>query len=155
MIGTSFQTRAALAAAGAAAVAALSVAVAPAAFADDDAWGAIAVSTDGQHVGKATDLPNEYTANGAANSDCNQNQTTCNVLVTFKYPDCGAVVKNGDQYFGDIGPTKQAAEQNAMNQSPGSTVLHSECNTPPPGEEATSTTPSATTSTTSSPSQPG
>lgn len=145
MIRTSSRTGAAISVAYGAMMAALTLAVAPAAYAEDEAWGAIAISPDGKSVGVATNQPNEYEANLAANSDCQQNNPTCNVLITFKAPDCGAVVKNGDQYFGDSGATQQEAEQNAMNQSPGSTVLRSACNNPP---ESTSTTPT-TTSTTS------
>ncbi|WP_414687650.1 DUF4189 domain-containing protein [Mycobacterium sp.] len=109
-------------------------------------------------MGVATDKPNEYQANIGATSDCHQNNPTCNVLITFKYPDCGAVVRNGDQYFGDSGATQQEAEQNAMNQSPGSTVLKSACNTPPAGSTATptsgTTTPTSTSSSTTSTTNP-
>ncbi|BBZ11734.1 hypothetical protein BST20_09320 [Mycobacterium branderi] len=112
-------------------MAALTVAIAPAAYAYED-WGAIAVSPDGKYVGSSWNQPNEYQANRTANFNCHQNNPTCNVLITFKAPECGAVVKNGDQYFGDVGATKEEAERNAMNQSPGSTVLRSQCNVPPP-----------------------
>lgn len=122
----------AIAAVGAAAVAALTVAMAPTAYAYED-WGAIAVSPDGKYVGTSWNQPNEYQANRTANFNCHQNNPTCNVLITFKAPECGAVVKNGDQYFGDTGATKEEAEQNAMSQSPGSTVLRSQCNVPSPG----------------------
>jgi hypothetical protein len=142
MTVTRFRTHAAIAASGAAVVAALGIAVAPSAYADEE-WGAIAVSPDGKSIGVSTNQPNEYQANVAANSDCHQ--TNCNVLITFKSPDCGAVVKNGDQYFGDSGATQQEAEQNAMNQSPGSTVLRSACNNPPAG--ASTTTPTTTSTT--------
>ncbi|MCV7259519.1 DUF4189 domain-containing protein [Mycobacterium shimoidei] len=113
---------------GGAVVAALGLAAAPAAYADDEGWGAIAVSIDGKSVGVATNQPNEYLANEAATNDCRQGDATCNVLISFKSPDCGAVVKSDDHYFGDSGATTQEAEQNAMNQSPGSTVLRSACN---------------------------
>jgi hypothetical protein len=147
------RTRAVISAAGATAAAALAFAVVPAAHADDEAWGAIAVSPDGRSVGVATNKPNEYQANVGATADCHQNNPTCNVLITFKYPDCGAVVRNGDQYFGDSGATQQEAEQNAVNQSPGSTVLKSACNNAPAGATATPTSGSTTpTSTSSSPS---
>lgn len=107
------------------------VAIAPTAYAYED-WGAIAVSPDGKYVGTSWNQPNEYQANRTANFNCHQNNPTCNVLITFKAPQCGAVVKNGNQYFGDTGATKEEAEKNAMNQSPGSTVLRSQCNVPPP-----------------------
>jgi hypothetical protein len=145
MIPTSSRTRAVISTASGAMVAALALAAAPAAYAEDESWGAIAVSPDGKSVGVATNQPNEYLANLGAGNDCRQNNPACNVLITFKYPDCGAVVKNGDQYFGDSGATQQEAEQNAMNQSPGSTVLRSACNNPPAGA---STTPTSTTTTT-------
>jgi hypothetical protein len=133
--------------------AAMAVAVAPSAYADDS-WGAIAVSPNGESVAVATDHPNEYLANKAASDDCQQNNPVCNVLITFKSPDCGAVVKNGDHYFGDSGATTQEAEQNAINQSPGSTVLRSACNgAPAEGEGSSATTPTAPTTTTP-PTQP-
>jgi hypothetical protein len=122
-------------------MASLAVAAAPAAYAEDEAWGAIAVSPDGKSVGIAMNQPNEYLANMGASTDCQQNNPICNVLITFKAPDCGAVVKNGDHYFGDSGATQQEAEQNAMNQSPGSEVLRGACNSPP---EGTSTAPAET-----------
>lgn len=149
MIRTSSRTRVAISAAGGTVVAALALAAVPAAHADDESWGAIAVSPDGKSVGVATNTPNEYQANMGANNDCHQNNPACNVLITFKYPDCGAVVKNGDQYFGDSGATEQEAEQNAQKQSPGSTVLRSACNNPPAGASSTSTTESTTSTTTS------
>lgn len=149
MIRTRSRTRAAIFAASSTVVAALTLAVAPAAYAEDESWGAIAVSSGGNSVGEATNQPNEYLANMAANNDCHQNNPACNVLITFKYPDCGAVVKNGDQYFGDSGATQQEAEQNAMNQSPGSTVLRSACNNPPAGASTTPTSTSTTPTTTS------
>jgi hypothetical protein len=154
MTVTRFRTHAAIAASGAAVAAALTVAVAPSAYAAEE-WGAIAVSPDGEHVGVSTNQPNEYTANQNANTNCQQNNPACNVLITFKSPDCGAVVKNGDQYFGDTGATEQEAEQNAMNQSPGSTVLRSACNNAPAGASttptSTSTTPTSTTPTSTTP----
>ncbi|MGH3958868.1 DUF4189 domain-containing protein [Mycobacterium sp.] len=137
--------RAAISAASGTVVAALALAVAPTVYAEDEAWGAISVSPDGQAVGVATNQPNEYLANTVANSDCQQNNPACNVLITFKDPDCGAVAKNGDQYFGDSGATQQQAEQNAMNQSPGSTVLRSACNNPAAGASTTPTSTSAST----------
>jgi hypothetical protein len=151
MIGASSRTRVAISAAGGTVVAALALAVVPAAHADDEAWGAIAVSPDGKNVGVATNQPNEYLANMAANNDCHQNNPSCNVLITFKAPDCGAVVKNGDQYFGDSGATQQEAEQNAMNQSPGSTVLRSACNNGSAGTSSTPTTAGTTPTSTSTP----
>lgn len=127
MIRTGFRKHAAIVMTGGAVVAALGFVAAPA-YADDEGWGAIAVSIDGKSVGVATNQPNEYLANEAATNDCRQGDATCNVLVSFKSPDCGAVVKSDDHYFGDSGATVQEAEQNAMNQSPGSTVLRSACN---------------------------
>jgi hypothetical protein len=130
----------------------LAIAVIPIAHADAEEWGAIAVSPDGKSIGVATNKPNEYQANLGANSDCQQpNNPVCNVLITFKYPDCGAIVQNGNQYFGDSGATQQEAEQNAKNQSPGSTVLRSACNNPPPGASSTPTSESPTPTSTSNP----
>lgn len=147
---TSFRTSAAISMAGGAMVAVLGLAVAPAAYADDEGWGAIAVSTDGKSVGVATNQPNEYLANTAANNDCHQGDASCNVLITFKSPDCGAVVVNGDQYFGDSGGTQQEAEQNAMNQSPGSTMLRSACNNNASAGASSSSTTTETTPSSSS-----
>lgn len=152
MMLTGFRMPAAIFMTGGAVVAALGLAAAPAAYADDEGWGAIAVSIDGKSIGVATNQPNLYLANLAATNDCQQGDATCNVLVSFKSPDCGAVVKNNDQYFGDIGATVQEAEQNAMNQSPGSTVLRSACNnnasagtsSTPTSEDTTPTSPNST-----------
>lgn len=170
MVVTSFRTRVAIPAAVGAVAAAAALAVAPTAFADDEAWGAIAVSTDGQSIGVVTDKANQYIADMSANIDCQQGspapaetpaetpteapseaqgERVCNVLITFKAPDCGAVVTNGNHYFGDSGPTQQEAEQNAMNQSPGSTLLRAACN----GESAEDNG-SAATSASSTPTSP-
>ncbi|MEZ0362233.1 DUF4189 domain-containing protein [Mycobacterium sp. pUA109] len=137
-----------------AAAAAMAVVIAPTAYADED-WGAIAVSPDGQAVGVATDKPNQYLADQAATNDCQQNTPSCNVLISFKSPDCGAVVKNGDHYFGDSGATQQEAEQNATNQSPGATVLKSACNGAAPENEGSSTATTPTTATTTTAPAPG
>ncbi|MDA3641521.1 DUF4189 domain-containing protein, partial [Mycobacterium xenopi] len=145
--GFRLRTRTTIAASGTALAVVLTVAMAPAANAQEE-WGAIAVSPDGKSVGVATNKPNEYQANLAASSECQQNNPICNVLITFKYPDCGAVVQNGNQYFGDSGATQQEAERNATNQSPGSTVLRSACNNPPAGATSTSTTTTSTSTTT-------
>lgn len=145
MVMTSFRTRAAIPAAIGAVTAA--IAVAPTAYADDS-WGAIAVSPDGESVGVSTDQANEYLANKAANEDCQQDSAVCNVLITFKAPDCGAVVTNGEHYFGDSGATRQEAEENATSQSPGSTLLRSECNGDTDEGEGASTTPTSATETT-------
>lgn len=145
MIRTSSRPRAAVSAASGTVMAALALVVAPAAYAEDGSWGAIAVSPDGKSVGVATNQLNEYLANLTATSDCQQNDPVCNVLVTFKSPDCGAVATNGEHYFGDIGATQQEAEQNAINQGPGSTSLRAACNNPV--EEDTSTAPTSTSTT--------
>lgn len=144
MVMTNFRTRVTIPAAVGAVAAAMAVVVAPTASADES-WGAIAVSPDGQSVGVATNQMNQYLADQAASNDCQQNNPDCNVLISFKAPDCGAVATNGDHYFGDSGATQQEAEQNAMNQSPGSTVLRSACNGAPPEEGEGSTTPATTT----------
>lgn len=135
------RTRAAISAASGTVVAVLALAAAPAANSEEGPWGAIAVSPDGKSVGVATNQPNEYLANMAANADCQQENPVCNVLVTFKHPDCGAVVESGDHYFGDSGATQEEAEQNAMNQSPGGTILRGACNNPSEGEGGAETTP--------------
>jgi hypothetical protein len=125
-------------------VAVLALAAAPAAYSEEGPWGAIAVSPDGKSVGLATNQPNEYLANTAASNDCQQNSPVCNVLITFKDPECGAVVENGEHYFGDSGATQQEAEQNAMNQAPGGTVLRGACNNPSEGNDTTPTSTGAT-----------
>jgi Domain of unknown function (DUF4189) len=130
-----FKSGAAVTVVGATAVAALAVAVAPAIQADEEFWGAIAVSQDGRHVGASKNMPNETAANNAANFNCQQNNPTCNVMISFKYPECGAIVKTEDQYYRDLGGTQREAEQNAINQSPKSTtrVVRSQCNDAPSG----------------------
>ncbi len=144
MTRPSFGTRAGIVAASGTVLATLALTAASGAYAEDDVWGAISVSPDGKSIGVATNQPNEYLANLAANNECQQTNPICNILISFKSPDCGAVVENNNQYFGDSGATQQEAEQNAMNQSPGSRVLRAACNTPP---ESTSTTPATTTAT--------
>ncbi|WP_081231571.1 DUF4189 domain-containing protein [Mycobacterium avium] len=133
MTATGFKVRAAISAVGATVVAALAVTVCPAAHADEESWGAIAVSLDGQHVGVSKDMPNEIAANKAANFNCQQDNPTCNVMISFKYPECGAIVTTEDQYYRDLGASQREAEQNAINQSPKRTtkVLRSQCNDAP------------------------
>jgi hypothetical protein len=135
MTVTSINKRAAIAAVGATAVCALTVTVCPATHADEESWGAIAVSFDRQHVGVSKDMPNETAANKAANFNCQQDNPTCNVMISFKYPECGAIVTTEDQYYRDLGASQEEAEQNAINQSPKLTtkVLRSQCNHPPSG----------------------
>jgi Domain of unknown function (DUF4189) len=141
MTVTSFQKRAAISAVGAAAVAALIVSVVPAAQADQESWGAIAVAQTGDRLGVSQDMPTESAANQAATLNCQQNSVpdgfdpNCNVMISFKYPECGAIVKNEDQFYRDLGATQQEAEQNAIQQSPKRTtkVLRSQCNDAPPG----------------------
>jgi hypothetical protein len=135
MTVTSINKRAAIAAVGATAVCALTVTVCPATHADEESWGAIAVSLDGQHVGVSKDMPNETAANKAANFNCQQDNPTCNVMISFKYPECGAIVTTEDQYYRDLGASQEEAERNAINQSPklSTKVLRSQCNDPPSG----------------------
>jgi Domain of unknown function (DUF4189) len=135
MAVTCFKNRAAISAVNAAAVAALAVTACPAAQAYEEAWGAIAVSLDGQQIGVSKDMPNETAANKAANFNCQQDNPTCNVMISFKYPECGAVVKTEDLYYRDLGASQREAEQNAINQSPKLTtkVLRSQCNDAPSG----------------------
>jgi Domain of unknown function (DUF4189) len=130
---TGTKNRAAIWAVGATVVAALAVTVCPAALADQESWGAIAVSLDGQHVGVSNDMPNETAANKAANFNCQQDNPTCNVMISFKYPECGAIATTEDQYYRDLGATQREAEQNAINQSPKITtkLLRSQCNDAP------------------------
>lgn len=124
-------------AAGVTAAALLTVADGPVARANEESWGAIAVGIDpyGPRMGVSKDMPNEMAANNAANLNCGQGSSTCNVMISFKYPDCGAVVKTEDQYYRDLGASQQDAEQNAISQSPKQTtkVLRSLCNDPPAG----------------------
>jgi hypothetical protein len=119
-----------------ASVAAMTITVGPAARAEPESWGAIAVSLDGLHLGLSKDMPNELAANKAANINCQQDNPTCNVMISFHYPQCGAVVKTEDQYYRDLGPTRHEAEQNAISQSPkqSTKVLSSECNDAPSGK---------------------
>lgn len=140
MTVTSFQKRA-MSALGAAVVTTLIVCVVPAAHADQEFWGAIAVTGWGDRVGVSKDMPNESAANEAATRNCEQNAVPdgfdpdCNVMISFKYPECGAVVKNEVQFYRDLGATRQEAEQNAIQQSPKRTtkVLRSLCNDAPAG----------------------
>lgn len=146
MMGTGSLIRIAISAAGGVAVTALAFAAAPAGYAEDDAWGAIAVSPDGKSIGVATNQPNQYLADLTATTECRRDNPVCNVLITFKHPDCGAIVENGEHYFGDSGATQQEAEQNAMNQSPGGKLLRAVCNNPDDAAgTSTETAPSADT----------
>jgi Domain of unknown function (DUF4189) len=130
---TFFKNRTAISAVGAAAISALAVAVCTAAHANEESWGAIAVSLDGFHVGVSRNMPNEAAANKAANFNCQQDDPTCNVMISFKYPECGAIAKTEDQYYRDLGASQREAEQNAINQSAkhNTYVLRSQCNDPP------------------------
>jgi Domain of unknown function (DUF4189) len=126
MIVTSFQTRAPLSAVNAAVVAALTVAVAPTAHADDQ-WGACAAG--GKNNVCEVGYPDEAAAISRANSLCNYlvpNRPPCPAHVSFT--DCGALARSGDQWAGGTGPTREAAEQEALNQLPGSRIIISRCN---------------------------
>jgi hypothetical protein len=133
MTVTGFKIRAAISVVTAMAVGVLAITVCPAAHTDEESWGAIAVSQDRRHVGVSTDMPNESSANELAGFKCNE--PTCNVMISFKYPECGAVVTTEDQYYRDLGYSQREAEQNAINQSPKVTtkVLRSQCNDAPSG----------------------
>jgi hypothetical protein len=135
MTVTGFKNRTAISAVGATVVAAVAGTTCPAAHANKESWGAIAVSLDGQYVGVSKDMPNETAANKAANFNCQQDNPACNVMISFKYPECGAIVKTEDQYYRDLGASQREAEQNAINQSPKLTtkVLRSQCNDAPSG----------------------
>jgi Domain of unknown function (DUF4189) len=124
---------AAISMAGATAVAVLAATVCAVAHADEESWGAIAVSPDGERVGVSKDMPDEMTANYAAQYECRTSY--CNVMISFRYPECGAVVTTEDQYYRDLGGSQREAEQNAINQSPKLTtkVLRSACNDAPSG----------------------
>ncbi|ORA11285.1 hypothetical protein BST14_18960 [Mycobacterium arosiense ATCC BAA-1401 = DSM 45069] len=121
-------------------MAALVVSAMPAARADQESWGAIAVAQVADRVGVSKNMPNEAAANQAAKLNCQQNSVAgydpgCNVMIAFKYPECGAIVKTEDQFYRDLGVTQHDAEQNAINQSPKrmTRVLRSQCNDAPPG----------------------
>lgn len=128
-----FTKRAAISAVGATVAGLLAIAACPATYADEESWGAIAVTADGQHIGVSKDMPNESAANEAADFNCRTHN--CNVMISFKYPECGAVVMTEDQFYRDLGNSQREAEQNAINQSPKVTtrVLRSACNDAPSG----------------------
>lgn len=111
----------------------LAIGISPAAHADEESWGAIAVTADGQHIGVSKDMPNETAANEAADFNCRTHN--CNPMISFKYPECGAVVMTEDQFYRDLGGSQREAEQNAINQSPKlrTRVLRSACNDAPSG----------------------
>ena len=135
-----FQKRGAISVVGAAAVAALTISAVPSAHADQESWGAIAVAQDGVHVGISKNMPDESAANNAAYLNCQQYKPpdgydpNCNVMISFKYPECGAIVKDGERYYRDLGTTQQDAEQNAINQNPKRTtkIFRSQCSDAPP-----------------------
>jgi hypothetical protein len=134
MILTGFKNRAAISAIFATAVGVLAVSICPVAHStDEESWGAIAVSQDAQHVGVSKNSPNELSANELANFYCNS--PTCNTMISFKYPECGAVVMTEDQFYRDLGSSQHEAEQNAINQSPKATtrVVRSQCAEAPYG----------------------
>jgi Domain of unknown function (DUF4189) len=118
---------------GAIAIVVLPVSVGSVAHAEQELWGAIAISADGQHIGVSKNMPNETAANNAANFNCQQDNPTCNVMLSFHYPECGAIAKTEDQYYRDLGIGLHDAEQNALRQSPKRTtkLLRSLCNDPP------------------------
>ncbi len=124
---TAFQRRAAAVVGTAAAVTAISTTLAPAASATDE-WGAIAISVSAQVAGKTWDAPSESAAKSSAMSYCGESD--CQVLVTFRSPvnNCGAVAANNGRYHGGYGATLAAAEQDAINQVGGGTVVSWACN---------------------------
>lgn len=126
-----FRLQTAIAACAAAMVAALSVAVAPAAHAAR--WGACAVPNDPTNVSAAMCQKGSYAkenwAADQATSTCKYNtkDRQCRVVVT--YTDCGAVALAGNQWGAGTGPTRQAAEEAALNnlQVPDGRIVTSAC----------------------------
>jgi hypothetical protein len=111
MMGTSFQTRAALSAASAAVLTALTVAVAPTAHAAAPFAG-VASTYNGTKVGTSANQPTEDAAINAAKSNCND--PGCNFTFVIESPNCGSLgwSTSGDgEYNFDVRPTKAAAEQ--------------------------------------------
>ncbi|MFC5333442.1 DUF4189 domain-containing protein [Mycobacterium branderi] len=127
----SFRLQAAIGACAAAVVAALTVAVAPAAHAAR--WGACAVPNDPNKVTAAIclkgSIENERGAAKYAADTCKYNtrDRQCHTVVT--YTDCGAVALVGNQWGAGSGPTKQAAEQAALDnlQVPDGRIVTSAC----------------------------
>src|SRR5262249_9617588 len=108
------------------------------AHADEESWGAIAVSLDmslgAQRTGASKNMSNQGVANLAAIFECQAPR--CEAMISFKYPECGAVVRSGDNYYKGLGASQREAEQDAINQSLTITttkVLRSQCNDAPSG----------------------
>jgi len=126
MIRTSLPRTIATAAASAAVAAALTVAVAPAAHADDQ-WGACAAG--GRNPVCVVNETSEAAAVSRANALCNYlkpNAPACPVVASFTA--CGALAHSGNQFAVGTGTTQEAAEQAALNQLTGSTITTSTCN---------------------------
>jgi Domain of unknown function (DUF4189) len=122
MIVTSFRTRAAISAAGAAVVTALTVAVAPTAD-GQHSEGAISTGPDGKWA-ISWAQPSESAAQSVANDKCGSN--SCKVVLTFD--QCGALARNGNDFYTAEALTQAEAELTARSQSPGSTNVASACN---------------------------
>ncbi len=125
MIGTSFQSRAALSVASAAVLTALNVAVTPTAHAAGPPFAGVASTYNGTAVGTSANQQTEDAAIGLAKSNCPQ--SGCNFTFVVESPNCGALgwSKSGDgEYNFDVRPTKAAAEQ---SQGTGFNLVASVC----------------------------
>lgn len=108
---TAFQRRAAVVVANVAMVAAMILALAPAASADDDYWGAIAFSPSDNLFGRAKHAPSKAAAEAAAQGACANKD--CKTLVIFK--QCGAIAENSNgDMAGGYGATLSAAQTDAL-----------------------------------------
>lgn len=133
MIGTGFRLKAAIAASAAAVVAALAVAVAPAAHAAR--WAACSVPNDPKNPSAAVclqgSIADEPGAAKYADNTCKYKKGggECHTVVTYAAGNCGAVALGGNQWGGGTGPTRQAAEQAALNnlQVPDGKIVTSGC----------------------------
>ncbi|BBZ11739.1 hypothetical protein MBRA_19340 [Mycobacterium branderi] len=108
--------------------AAMTVAVAPGAYADD-LWGACAAPANpntSSYVMCTTGNSTQADAENHALGLCNYlKNRQCSVVVSFT--DCGAVAGNGNQWAGGTGPSVEAAQQAAMGQLSGGTIVKSGC----------------------------
>jgi uncharacterized protein DUF4189 len=125
---TAFQLRVATGVGAVAAVTAISTALAPAAAANPDEWGAIAISDSAKVAGKTWNAPTKAAADSGAMSYCGHSD--CKLMVDFRSPDhnCGAVAMSASGYQGGYGATLAEAEKDALTTLGGGSIISWACN---------------------------
>jgi hypothetical protein len=110
------------------------IAVAPAAKADctTSCYGAIAYSTSNGNARSDVNNPSQAVADQNAVAGCNQKGGVSDCIVVIRGMECLALgtVPTGDNelYAGGAGPTKQAADAQALAGHPNFTIQVDACN---------------------------